>query len=51
MNIYSLFMPDLLHKFKLGVWKAVFTHLLHILYAHGEDAIVTLNHRYVELLS
>ena len=24
---------DLLHKFELGVWKSVLTHLIHILYA------------------
>ena len=24
---------DLLHKFELGVWKALFTHLIQILYA------------------
>jgi len=24
---------DLLHKFDLGVWKALFTHLIRILYA------------------
>ena len=46
INMYSFFMPDLLHEFELGVWKAVFTHLLWILYAHGEDAIATLNRRY-----
>ena len=43
--MYSFFMPDLLHEFELGVWKAIFTHLLRILYAHGEDAIATLNRR------
>jgi len=44
-NFYSLFIPDLLHEFELGVWKAVFTHLLRILYVHGEDAIQKLNWR------
>ncbi|KIM60200.1 hypothetical protein SCLCIDRAFT_26719 [Scleroderma citrinum Foug A] len=43
INMYSFFVLDLLHEFELGVWKAVFTHLLQILYAHGEDAIATLN--------
>ncbi|KAF8804467.1 hypothetical protein BYT27DRAFT_7106680, partial [Phlegmacium glaucopus] len=28
-NFYQLLTPDLLHEFKLGVWKAVFTHLIH----------------------
>ncbi|GBE88462.1 hypothetical protein SCP_1302770 [Sparassis crispa] len=34
-----MFIPDLMHKFELGVWKAIFTHLLRILYAVSEDAI------------
>ena len=42
-----MFVPDLLHEFELGVWKAVFTHLLRILYACGENKIQTLNSRYV----
>ena len=40
-----MFVPDLMHEFELGVWKATFTHLLRILYAHGGDAIQTLNYR------
>ena len=41
-----MFVPDL-HEFELGVWKAVFTHLMQILYASGNDAIQHLNRRYV----
>jgi hypothetical protein len=41
-----MFVPDLLHEFELGVWKAVFTHLLRILHACGGDKIQTLNSRY-----
>lgn len=41
-----MFVPNLLHEFELGVWKAVFTHLLRILYAAGGDAIQKLNERY-----
>ena len=40
-----MFVPDLLHEFELGVWKAVFTHLLRILYAIPGDAIQILNTR------
>lgn len=43
-----MFAPDLLHEVELGVWKALFTHLLRILYAAGGDAIVILNSRYVQ---
>ena len=35
VNFFMLFVVNLLHKFELGVWKAIFTHLLHILYAVG----------------
>lgn len=45
-NFYSMFAPDLLHEVELGVWKALFTHLLRILYAAGGDTIVVLNSRY-----
>lgn len=40
-----MFVPDLLHEFELGVWKAVFTHLLRMLYTLGENKIQTLNSR------
>ncbi|GLB33254.1 hypothetical protein LshimejAT787_0101380 [Lyophyllum shimeji] len=45
-NFYSMFVPDLLHEFELGVWKSVFTHLLRVLYAAGEDKIQILNRRF-----
>ena len=38
---------DVLHEFELGVWKALFTHLIRILYAekpHGE-LVKELNNR------
>lgn len=36
---------DLLHEFELGVWKAIFTHLMHILYAAGGSVVQQLNSR------
>ncbi|KAH9903187.1 hypothetical protein C8Q73DRAFT_742354 [Cubamyces lactineus] len=45
-NVYSLFAPDLMHEFELGVWKSIWIHLLRILYAVGEDAIQRLNQRF-----
>ena len=42
-----MFIPDLMHEFELGVWKAVFTHLLRILHAYGNDTIPILNSRSV----
>lgn len=38
---------DMLHEFELGVWKALFIHLIRILYAempHGE-LVEELNNR------
>ncbi|KAG2348745.1 hypothetical protein BDR05DRAFT_980136 [Suillus weaverae] len=45
-NFYSLFIPDLLHEFELRVWKAIFTHILQILYAYRNNTIQALNKRY-----
>lgn len=46
-----MFVVDLLHEFELGVWKAVFTHLLRLLYAQGADGIQLLNKRYIQSIS
>jgi hypothetical protein len=40
-----MYVPDLMHEFELGVWRATFTHLLRILYAYGGEAIQSLNER------
>jgi hypothetical protein len=40
-----MFAVDLLHEFELGVWKAVLTHLVRILYAVRNGAIIQLNQR------
>ncbi|KAF8550589.1 hypothetical protein OG21DRAFT_1499714 [Imleria badia] len=45
-NFFLLFVVDLLHEFELGVWKAIFTHLLRILHAQGGSSITELNWRY-----
>ncbi|KAI0374977.1 hypothetical protein BV20DRAFT_1033013 [Pilatotrama ljubarskyi] len=45
-NFYSLYVPDLMHEFELGVWKSVLTHILRILYAAGGDTIQELNRRF-----
>ena len=44
-NFYSLFVPDYMHEFELGVWKSIFTHLMRILHALGEDKIQEFNKR------
>jgi hypothetical protein len=42
-----MFVPDLMHEFELGVWKAVFTHLVRLLEALSEGAsrVVEMNKR------
>ena len=45
-----MFVPDLLHEFELGVWKAVFSHLVRILYSCSGDKIQILNTRYSVVL-
>ncbi len=44
-NAYDLFVPDLLHEFELGVWKATFTHLVRLLIAVGGTAVHDLDER------
>ncbi|EIW73878.1 hypothetical protein CONPUDRAFT_68212, partial [Coniophora puteana RWD-64-598 SS2] len=45
VNFFSLFVVDLLHEFELGVWKAIFIHLVRILLAVGGSAAVKVNSR------
>ena len=47
INLFQLFVVDLLHEIELGVWKALFTHLIRILVAIGGNSIQLLNERYV----
>ncbi|KIJ60801.1 hypothetical protein HYDPIDRAFT_58430, partial [Hydnomerulius pinastri MD-312] len=44
-NFFVLFVVDLLHEFELGVWKAIFTHLMRILFAARGVAVQELNWR------
>jgi hypothetical protein len=44
-DVFKMLVVDLLHEFDLGVWKAVFTHLIRVLYAHNKTAVVELNKR------
>jgi hypothetical protein len=39
---------DLMHEFELGVWKAIFTHLIRMLYAAapGSRLVTELDRRY-----
>ena len=40
-----MLMPDFMHEFELGVWKAMLTHLIHMLYAAGDNAVQQFNAR------
>ncbi|KAJ3541577.1 hypothetical protein NM688_g6065 [Phlebia brevispora] len=46
VNHYSLFKPDLMHGFELGVWKTLFTHILRLLQYYGGASLTTLNERF-----
>jgi hypothetical protein len=35
-SLFSMLVVDLMHEFELGVWKAVFIHLLRILDSQSE---------------
>jgi hypothetical protein len=49
LNPFKMLVVDLMHEFELGVWKAVFSHLVSILYAAGASGrlVVELDRRYV----
>lgn len=44
-DVFRMLVPDLLHEFELGVWKAVFAHLIRMLKACGEDGVHELDRR------
>ena len=47
---YRMFVVDLLHEVELGVWKAIFTHLIRLLEHLGRGKVSELNKRSVCLL-
>ncbi|KAG8932511.1 hypothetical protein FRC01_013537 [Tulasnella sp. 417] len=49
VNLFSFFVPDLLHEFDLGVWKSFFTHLIRLLNAIGTWAVGELDMRYRQI--
>ena len=38
-NFFDMLVPDFMHEFELGIWKALFMHLVHILVSHGDSTI------------
>ncbi|KAJ6490960.1 hypothetical protein C8R45DRAFT_195539 [Mycena sanguinolenta] len=45
-NLFSMFVPDLLHEVELGVVKSLFIHTLRILQAESADALATIDERF-----
>ena len=45
LNKYDMFVVDLMHEVELGVWKAIFTHLIRLLEHHGKGGVQALNKR------
>jgi hypothetical protein len=44
-QLYPMFVVDFLHEIELGMWKALFTHFIRLLYAHDPDTVHELNKR------
>ena len=42
-DVFLMLVVDLMHEFELGVWKALLTHLIRMLYAVGTHAVNTFN--------
>ena len=45
-NMFPIFVVDIMHEFELGVWKALFIHLLRILQAVNPGLLNELDRRY-----
>ncbi|KAJ3821654.1 hypothetical protein F5880DRAFT_1485705 [Lentinula raphanica] len=48
-DLARMLVVDLMHEFELGVWKALFTHLIRILYAAQPQHIEELDDRYRQM--
>ncbi|KAH7917705.1 hypothetical protein BV22DRAFT_1025919 [Leucogyrophana mollusca] len=45
-NLFAMLVVDLMHEFELGVWKAIFMHLLRILDSMNKGLLDQLDYRY-----
>jgi hypothetical protein len=52
-NPFPMLVIDFMHECKLGTWKALFTHLIHLLYAlpGGDSLVACLDYRCIIHLS
>jgi hypothetical protein len=48
-NLFEMLVVDLMHEFELGVWKALFVHLLRILFSINAASLHELDHRYINV--
>lgn len=46
-NLHQMLVVDFMHEFELGTWKALFIHLIRLLYAqpNGSERVATLDRR------
>ena len=49
-TVFALFVVDLMHKFELGVWKAVLTHIIWVLYTLNTGIVAKFDYQYVSQL-
>ncbi|KAJ7325436.1 hypothetical protein DFH08DRAFT_926310 [Mycena albidolilacea] len=49
LNLFSMFVPDLLHEVELGVVKSLFIHTLRILQAHRTNGIAIVDERFQKI--
>ena len=46
LSLFQMLVVDLLHEFELGIWKALFVHLIRILNAVNPALVNDLDFRY-----
>jgi hypothetical protein len=44
-DIFRALVVNFLHEIELGVFKSIFTHSIHILFAYGNNTVQVLNER------
>jgi hypothetical protein len=44
-NLFKMLLPDLMHEIELGIWRAIFIHLLRILESVSADRLMELDRR------
>ncbi|KAJ3837892.1 hypothetical protein F5878DRAFT_584314 [Lentinula raphanica] len=48
-DLTRMLVVDLMHEFELGVWKALFSHLIRVLYAVGQQSVESLDNRFRQI--